>query len=354
MFRPTLAVVAVALTGLLAACHTGPTDQAADSAPAASTASTAAAGSSATPGGVEQGAFPVTIKDSFGSTTITSEPTRIVALGANDADNLLSLGVVPVGMTKVSWGGNGHGTTDWFDARLKQLGGTQPKLLDDTDSIPMDEIAALSPDLIVATNDGFTKQQYDTLSKIAPVVAYPGAAWVTTWQQTLKMDGEAVGRPQLAAKVAASTEADIAKAAAAHPQIKGKSFVFAALSADDLSSIPFYTPQDQRPRLLTELGMVNAPSVVKLAKAGQFYGTISAERGSSLASDVLITYADHASDAATFEHDPLVGRVPAIKAGHLVTLTNDQVAEADSVPTPLSIPVALKTLVPQVVAALAK
>ena len=50
----------------------------------------------------ESGAFPVTIEHKYGSTTIESEPKRVVVVGLREQDALLALGVVPVA------------TTEWF------------------------------------------------------------------------------------------------------------------------------------------------------------------------------------------------------------------------------------------------
>src|SRR4051812_15117953 len=51
-------------------------------------------------------AFPVSIDHKFGSTTITSRPTRVVTVGWNDQDFALALGVVPVS------------TREWFEEYL--------------------------------------------------------------------------------------------------------------------------------------------------------------------------------------------------------------------------------------------
>jgi iron complex transport system substrate-binding protein len=339
--RPTLVLAAglvLAAAGALTACHTGETGAASDPAPSVSSVA-------------DTDAFPVTIKTSFGPVTLTEQPTRIVALGTNDTDNLLSLGVVPVGMTKVSWGGNARGSDPWTDAGLKKLGASLPTLLDDTDGVPMDAIAALNPDVILATNYGLTKQQYQTLTKIAPVVAYPGAAWTTTWQDSLRMDGEATGLTAQADTVARQTQAELDKAKADYPQLQGRTFIWSALSATDLSSIAYYTPTDSRPMLLTSLGMRNAPIITRLAKPGQFYGSISAERATDLVSDVLISYVTKPSDATTYEKDRLVGRIPAIAAGHLAVFPEGFAAEAGTVTTPLSIPYAIAHFVPKIAAA---
>lgn len=333
--RLALSLTLLLATGALAACSTGSTVASAD--PSATTTADA-------------DAFPVTLESVFGETTIDRAPVRVATLGSSDADNVLALGIVPVGVPAQSWGANANKSDDWFDAELERLGGTMPTQYSDTDGIPFDDIAATQPDLILATTYGMTKADYQKLSKIAPTLAYPGAAWTTTWQKSLELDAAALGRSELGKQLEQRTEQAITDARADYPQLQGKTFIYAAMSATDLSSIPYYTTEDGRERLLTEFGMVSAPIVEKLEKKGQFYGTVSAERAADLESDIFITYGTKPSDAATYAHDPLVGQVPAIKAGHLVTLTDNRIVLAGTIPSPLSIPYAIKHYLPLIAA----
>ncbi|WP_313716520.1 ABC transporter substrate-binding protein, partial [Arsenicicoccus bolidensis] len=194
----TSATLTSALT--LAACGSG-----AGSTSSGSTSAGATSGA-ASQGAAEQGAFPVTIKHTFGETTITKEPTKVATVGWVDQDMAVSLGVVPVGATAMTWGGNAGKSTDWFDAAVAKLGGKAPTRYDDTDGIPVTEIAKLAPDVILATSSGLTKADYDKLSKIAPVVAQPGAPWVTPWTTSLETVGKALGRPTKATAVRAQTD----------------------------------------------------------------------------------------------------------------------------------------------------
>ena len=129
----------------------------------------------------------------FGETTIEAEPTRVATLGWTDQDHALALGVVPVGATKITWGGNEAGSTEWFDAAVEEAGAEAPVRYDDADGAPIDEVAELAPDLILATNSGITEAEYAKLSKIAPVVAYPEVPGPRDWQTSLEMVGEALG-----------------------------------------------------------------------------------------------------------------------------------------------------------------
>ena len=78
--QATAALAAVALS--LTACSTGP---------ASSTAADATSQSAST-------AFPVTIKHTFGETTIQEQPKRVVTVSWVNDDVAIALGVVPVGV----------------------------------------------------------------------------------------------------------------------------------------------------------------------------------------------------------------------------------------------------------------
>jgi iron complex transport system substrate-binding protein len=319
---------------------------------ATTSATTAGSTDQATVSAADPEAFPVTIEHAYGETTIEDEPTRVATLGWVDQDHALALGVVPVGAIEISWGGNEQLSTPWFDEALGAVGGAQPTRYSDADGAPVEEVAKVQPDLILATNSGLTQQEYDKLSKLAPVVAFPGEPWLTTWQESLEMVGTALGRSEAAAEVRADTEASIEQAAKDNPELAGASFIFAALTTADTSKIDFYMTGDNRPLMLTEVGMVNAPVIEELSKPGQFYGTVSAERAADLQSDVFITYAETEEDLGVFEEDPLLGRIPGIASGQVLASTDKTEALGMSSPSPLSIPYAMEHFIPQVARAL--
>ncbi len=333
-FRSTVLAVALGAS-VLAGCSTGSTE--AKDAPEAGTTSQ-----------VDADAFPVTIKHAYGETTIEEEPTRVATLGWSDQDAVLSLGVVPVGATKLTWGGNDAGSSDWFDAEITELGAEAPVRYDDADGAPIEEVAKLAPDVILATNSGITEEEYQKLSKIAPVVAYPEAPWITPWQTSLDMVGQALGRSTLADEVESETQATIDDAKAEYPQIQGKSLVFAYLTTTDLSTIGVYAPQDPRVSFMHDLGLVDAPMVADVIKKGEFYGTVSAERAADLESDVLLTWSENAGDMKTFADDPLIGKIPAVESGNAYAEENKHVSLAVTNPSPLSIPYTIEHFLPQV------
>ncbi len=319
---------ALALTG----CSTGSTDD------DATTTTTKA----------EAEAFPVTIEHAFGETTIDKEPTRVATVGWTDQDMAAALGVVPVGATKMTWGGNANGSSDWFDAKVKELGAEAPARYDDTDGIPFDEIAKTSPDLILATNSGVTKEDYAKLTKIAPVVAYPGSPWVTPWRTSLETVGKALGRSDEAAKLETQTDEAIDAAKKEYPDLAGKSVIFGFISTTDLSTVGLYGAEDPRVALLRDFGMKDAPATTKYVKSGEFYGTVSAERASQLGSDVFVTYAETDKDMTTFTDNPLIGKIPALADGHAFGLVDKNVGLAVTNPSPLSVPYIVDNFLPDV------
>ena len=330
------AVAALTLTAALAlgACSTGAagTDEA-----------QAAAGDSA--------AHPVSIEHAYGTTTIEKAPTRVATLGWSDQDFALALGVAPVGAIKITWGGNDKDSTPWYDAKLAEIGAKEPTRYDASDGAPVEEIAKLTPDLILATNSGLTEDEYTKLSKIAPVVAFPSEAWGTPWQTSLELVGKALGKEKEAAALERQTKDTIAAAAAKYPQTKGRTFIFAYLTATDTSKIDYYTTLDNRPRLLTDLGMVNAPVVEKTSTGKEFYKTVSAEQASTLEADVVITYTAAEGEMQKFLKDPLLSQIPAFRSGGWVDANNQTDALGMSAPSPLSIPWAMDKFVPLVAAA---
>ncbi|WP_210439162.1 iron-siderophore ABC transporter substrate-binding protein [Nocardioides xinjiangensis] len=341
MKRSLAAPVAAAtlLLSALTGCSTGSTTGDTASEPTATTTADA-------------DAFPVTIEHALGETTIESEPTRVATLGWTDQDHALALGVVPVGATKIAWGGNAGGSTEWFDAAVEEAGAEAPVRYDDADGAPVEEIAELAPDLILATNSGITEAEYAKLSKIAPVVAYPEDPWTTPWQTSLEMVGEALGRTALAEEVLADTDAAIEEARAANPQLDGAELIYGYLTPADLSSVGIYAPEDPRVAFLRDLGMVDAPAVAGAIEPGAFYGSVSAEQSSELDSDVFLTWVDSADAVETIEDDKLLGRIPAIAEGHWYAETDKATAMASTNPTPLSIPTIISDFVPHVVEAL--
>ncbi|HEX5253325.1 MAG TPA: ABC transporter substrate-binding protein [Mycobacterium sp.] len=137
------------------------------------------------------GATPgsVTVTHLFGQTVIKEAPKRVVSAGYTEQDDLLALGVVPIAVT--NWFGD-QPFAVWPWAAPK-LGGAQPTVLNLDNGIPVDQIAGLKPDLIVAVNAGLDADTYQKLSSIAPTVAQSdGDAFFEPWKEQATTVGQAV------------------------------------------------------------------------------------------------------------------------------------------------------------------
>jgi iron complex transport system substrate-binding protein len=222
---------------------------------------------------------------------------------------------------------------------------------DDSDGTPIAEVAQVNPDLILATNSGLTEEEYDKLSKIAPVVAFPKAPWTTPWQDSLEMVGRALGLSDKAAEVKANLDAQVDEAKATYPQIQGKSMIFAYLTTADLSQIGIYGTSDPRVSFMKDLGFVDAPSVAQIVKDTEFYAPVSAEKASELESDVVLAWLDNPKDMATFKRHKLIGQIPAIASGHVYGEADKEIGLAVTNPTPLSIPFVIEHFLPEAAAA---
>lgn len=290
-----------------------------------------------------ESAFPVTIEHAYGETTIEEKPERVATVAWANHEVPLALGIVPVGMAKATWGDDdGDGVLPWVEEKIEELGGETPVLFDETEGIDFEAVANTEPDIILATYSGLTQEEYDTLSKIAPVIAYPDIAWGTTVEEMTEISSKALGLAAEGEQLVADLDAQVQESLDAHPALAGKSVMWAYVDPTDFSQVGFYTTHDTRPGFLAAAGM-KTPAVVEeeSAKTDEFYVTRSAENPEDFADvDVFITYGDpEGSDIlAAMQADPLLSKIPAIKRGSVAIFEDSTPLAASANPSPLSIP----------------
>ncbi|MFP3465918.1 iron-siderophore ABC transporter substrate-binding protein [Leifsonia sp. SIMBA_070] len=314
----------------------------------------APAGQSSTGG--DTGAFPVTVKSALGSTTIDAKPKRIVTWGWGAQDIVLALGIIPVAMPKFTYSGTADGVLPWDAERITELGGKTPQLLTfDTGEVPFEEVVAAKPDVILAPYSGLTQTEFDTLSKVAPVVAYPEKPWSTSWRDQTAIVGKALGMTKQTDALVKKTEDSVSTLAAKYPVLKGKTFYYAA--ANEPGKLNVYRADDPRVQLLNDLGLKNSPSVAALDSSkgdGSFFYQLSYEKLSQIDTDLLVMYFDKQSSVDAFTSDPLVAAMPAVKEGRLAAIVGESLVMATSAPSVLSIPWSLDRYVPVLAAAAEK
>ncbi|GII63980.1 ABC transporter substrate-binding protein [Sphaerisporangium krabiense] len=334
--RTAAALASVLFLGTVAACGSGegPAGPSGSAAPATS--------------GQAGAAYPMSIEHKYGSTTIPAQPKRVVTVGLTDQDAALAVGTVPVGTTE--WlGGYPGAVGPWAKDKLGTA--AAPTVLKDTGTGPqVEKIAALAPDLILALYSGVTKEQYETLSKIAPVVAQPKdhPDYGVPWERQTEIIGKALGKETEAKALVRDVEARFAQARSQHPDFAGATGVVAT----PYEGIFVYGPQDNRARILSSLGFT-PPEGLDKAVGTEFGANISKERTDLLdAETVMWIVADPAADAAKLHQDKLYADLDVVAKGREVFVkeTGD-FGNAFSFVSVLSLPYTLDRLVPQLAAA---
>lgn len=283
--------------------------------------------------------YPIKIKHAFGETTLKSKPKRVVTIQWGNQDIALALNVVPVGFSAANFGvQDDSGLLPWTAKKLKELNAKKPNVFKDTDGLDFEAISDAKPDVILAAYSGITKEDYETLSKIAPVVAYPNTPWTTTWREQVKLDSAGMGMEKQGDKLIKDTEKLIKDKASKYPQLKGKKVAWVNFSAKDLSKLHLYTPIDSRAAFLSELGLEYPKSITDKIKDKKSYSLeLSAENAEALNdADIIVGYGDDALYKA-IKKDSLLSKIPAIKRGSVAFIASDTPLVAAGTPTPLSI-----------------
>jgi iron complex transport system substrate-binding protein len=291
--------------------------------------------------------YPVRISHAFGETVVEQKPERVVTISWGNQDVPLALGVVPVGVSEANYGVlDGSGLLPWTAERIQELGAEHPIIFSDTDGLDFEAINAAQPDVILAAYSGITQEEYDTLSEIAPTVAYPRQPWQTLWREQILIDAKGMGLEAEGKQLVSDLEAIIAETVGKYPQIEGMTAAFLYFDPTDLSKLSIYSPGDPRCAFLADLGLQVPDSVTKLAEGSEsFYITVSAENADQLKDvDIILTYALADGLLETLQADPLLGSIPAIKNGSVVVFKEDPLA-ASGTPSALSIPWAVNDYV---------
>lgn len=279
--------------------------------------------------------FPVNIKHAFGETIIPVKPQRIVTWGWSTQDAVIALGEVPVGVPFFGYGGDGNGALRWTKDAVAAMGAEFPTILPDTGrEPPIEAIAALKPDLILAVYSGISEEQYKVLSGIAPVVAFPETPWDTSWQDTVTITGEAIGKKAEGETLVAELEQFIKDETAKYPELAGASF---AAIAEWNGEINVYGNLDSRVRFLVDAGLVSAPSVSELAKGEDLYFMLSYENLDQLTSDVLVSYFETPETDAAFFGNSVIALAPQVANGAVARVVGAELINAVSPPSALSL-----------------
>jgi ferric hydroxamate transport system substrate-binding protein len=202
----------------------------------------------------ETSAQPVSITDARGKKLDLKAPaTKVVGLEWGAIENLITLGVMPVGVADVK------GYTNWvtaakLDASAKDVGTRGES--------SVDAIAALSPDLVITTTDE-SANSIAQLEKIAPVLVIRGADAANAIPQmktNLELIGSAIGKTDQAKQINADFDKKVAegKQKIADAGKAGENFTMSdGYKQGSTISIRMYTTGSLLGAVLTEMGLKN-------------------------------------------------------------------------------------------------
>jgi len=277
----------------------------------------------------------VTVRHVFGETRIPGPPHRVVSAGLTGQDDLLAVGVVPIAVT--DWfGGEPYGVWPWA---APKLGGAEPVVLSLADGIAVNEIRALTPDLIVATNAGLDRETYNALSQIAPTVAQSGSyAFFEPWQQQATTIGQAVFKHDEMQRLITDVEQRFTDVADAHPEFAGKRVLLAEGRLEHDGVRP--ASPAWRTDFLTRMGFAVADAE----------GPIGRDRLGAVLDgvDVAVWTTESDEERAALLADPEIA-----KLGERNVFTDKELAGAIAFASPLSYPVVADRLPGLIAAALA-
>ncbi|WP_416148013.1 ABC transporter substrate-binding protein [Salipaludibacillus sp. HK11] len=201
--------------------------------------------------------YPLTIEHEVGETTLEEKPEKIVVLEWVYGENLLALGLEPIGMADI------EGYNAWVNV--------EPELSEEVVDIgtrqepSLEEIARLDPDLIITASFRHEGIQ-DQLENIAPTLMfnpYPeeGEDQYEEMVSTFETMATALGEEEKAEEVLANLNSAYDEVAAGLEQNgnDGLDFVLTqAFSANETAALRLFTDNAMAVQIVENIGLSNA------------------------------------------------------------------------------------------------
>ncbi|MFV0526420.1 MAG: ABC transporter substrate-binding protein [Acidimicrobiales bacterium] len=284
--------------------------------------------------------YPMTLESPFGETELEAKPERVAVMSSIDLDIALALGVVPV--ISPSYGGDPEA---WSLERLEQLGETELVTFDATDGVDYEAIAAAEPDVILATSGWSLSEDYEQLSKIAPIVSFQGEDGLAsmTWAERTEEASEALDLVDEGQVVIDDVSEQFAVARDAHPEFDGKTFTYAVVHPEQVTYISYAGSNID---FFTNLGFELPEAAAEFTDTNS---AVSRENLDVLDADVLLVGYPFGDEGlmtqAELEEDPVFTLIPAVADGRYAVVDN-AIASPLAYPSPLAEPWLIEELVP--------
>lgn len=255
----------------------------------------------------------------LGTACLPETVERVVTLEWSYTEDVLALGVQPVGVADIA------GYEGWvkipvaLDESVPDVGTRQEPNLE--------QIAALNPDLIIAPASRVS-ENFDDLSAIAPTLAfnaYPtdGTAHYDEMTNTFRTIAEALNREDEAEQVLTDVEAYFEAAASALEDAGygDATFVLAqGFMSSDVPTFRLFTDNAMAVEILTRLGLDNAWD-----DAPQLYGfsTVDMEGIAGISGDTNFIYVAQDDYQTAMAESALWNSVPFVANGNAIWIGGD-------------------------------
>lgn len=257
---------------------------------------------------------PITITDARGEElTLDAPATEVVGLEWGVIENLISLGVMPVGVADV------EGYTAWVSAAQLDEGVVDVGLRGEPS---IDALVALEPDLVVATTD-LPANIIEQIEGLVPVLVVRAAAAerpVDQMRDNIRLIAQAVGKEPEADALVERVDTAIAEGAQAIADagLEGQPFTLADAWMDGNNvSIRAFTAGSLMGAVAEEMGLVNAWDLEGDADYGL---AITDVEGLTNLGDVQFTYYTNAAEVdaiAELDGNPIWEGLPFVQNGNV-------------------------------------
>lgn len=247
------------------------------------------------------------VKDAISEVKVPLNPQRLVTLHGTALESVLALGEKPVGTTL---NGDRDRQPDFLRKQLDDV-----EILGSFSEPNLEKTLLVKPDLIL---DLDVASAYDQLSQIAPIIVSKSNP-SNSWQPNLKLYAEALGKPELAAKIIANYYSRLEQFKAAINK-KGEPITVSVVRIYP-QGITFYQPDSFLGAILEDAGLSRPP----LQNKGGGQQLISQELISEADADIIFYWAygdDYHSKEDRIQHsleelksDPLWLKLNAVKQG---------------------------------------
>ncbi|WP_052350353.1 ABC transporter substrate-binding protein [Paenibacillus gorillae] len=284
----TLSLIALVIL-ILSACGNGESNKGNTEAPAAAVKEN-------TPAATVEPSTERTVKDAYGDVKVPANPSKIVVLDIGALDNLLELGIKPIGAPSILAAG------DPYPAYLKGTEGIQN--IGSVNEPNLEAIDALKPDLIIGNKDTHDAI-YSQLGQIAPTVFVETLG--VTWKNNLQLHADAVNKSEEGKKLLDAYQARIDQFKA---DLAGQDVKKVSLFRPRADKIQIYLKDTFAGTIMTDAGVQRVDS----QNVEGFSKDVTEEQMTELDGDVILWFNREPDAFAKLEKSPLWTSLPGVQS----------------------------------------